>query len=43
VTAGASWWLGKSREELAREAEARAAASSQTKVGRSVKGQVNTP
>jgi hypothetical protein len=36
VQTGQSFWLGKSREELSREAEARAAEMSNTKIGRSV-------
>jgi len=37
VTPGAgSWWLGKSRDDLAREASARAAANSNTRIGRSI-------
>lgn len=40
---GTSWWLGKSREELSTLAAERTALSAKTKVGRSVKGTVNTP
>lgn len=40
---GRSWWEQKTREELNAEATARAEAMGKTAVGRSVRGQVNTP
>lgn len=43
VTPGSSWWLGKSREELRKEAEARATAMGKTAIGRTVPGRINTP
>jgi hypothetical protein len=43
VSGGRSWWELKTRAELNAEAQRRAEAMSKSDVGRSVKGQVNTP
>lgn len=40
---GGSWWMGKSRADLAAEAEARAHDMSRTAIGRTVRGTVNLP
>ena len=41
VTAGTSWWLGLSREELTREAARRAALMGSTQIGKTVQSRVN--
>lgn len=43
VTPTRSWWEQKSREALSAEARQRAEGMSQSAIGRSVKGHVNTP